>query len=245
MPKLSDLGLTQERVGDDVDYATMPDQLVTFQDPPQPGVFRFRLPPKLDDIWETFDATKVRHPGKRLAAVHDSSRPLTIIQSAGGKYDGLPFETRITNAERKRGKKDDQSAPEVSDMDYLFRDAFGIEQKPQTNVQYAQEYIKHAGQEFGADLEWNWGCRDDRNIRVDDGTGRTTEVPNQKGCGTRYYQSHVEKVKLNPDSLPELDPQTGARNPEYDRLPEVFPVRIQCQCGAMLRAFANMTRFRR
>lgn len=230
MPKLNELGLGNERVGDQIDYATIPEQMGSFQEPPQPGSFRFKIPAKIDDIWETFDVANVKNPGKRLAAVFDEGHPLTIIQSPGGKYDGLPFTTRITNAERKRGKKDDTTAPEVSDMDYLFRDAFGITAKPATNVAYAQEFTKHAGAEFGADVEWSWRCRPDQDIRVDNGQGGTSTVEGQKGCGTRYYQKDVEKVLSNPD-----DPNSA----------QVFPLRITCQCGAQLRAFPNLARYRK
>lgn len=244
MAKLNDLGLTNERVGEQIDYSTIPDQMGTFQDPPQPGSFRFELPKDMSQIWETFQHDKCKNPGKRIRAKFDDSFPLTIVQSPLKKYDGLPFTTSLSNAERKRGKKDDATAPEVSDMDYLLRDAFGLETKPATNVAYAQEMIKHAGEQFGADLELSWRCNESRNIRVDNGAGGTTEVPNQKGCGTAYYQKDVLKVKENPGNIPEfLD--TGARNPEYDNLPEIFPIRITCQCGAQVRAFANLTRYRR
>jgi hypothetical protein len=230
MPKLADLGLTNERVGEEIDYATIPDQMGTFQDPPQPGSFRFELPKDLSSIWETFDHTKSKNPGKRLRAKFDDSFPLTIVQSPLKKYDGLPFTTSLSNAERKRGKKDDATAPEVSDMDYLLRDAFGLERKPATNLEYAKELQKHAGEQFGADLEWSWRCNPERTIRVDNGQGGLAEVPNQKGCGTAYYQKDVQKVPVNPD-----DAQSE----------EIFPPRITCQCGAVLRAFANLTRYRR
>ena len=68
MPKFSDLGLTNERVGEDIDYATIPDQLGSFPDPPQPGSYRFQLPNDLSAIWEPLDHTKCKNPGKRLRA---------------------------------------------------------------------------------------------------------------------------------------------------------------------------------
>jgi len=229
-PKLSDLGLTNERVGEPIDYNTIPDQMGSFPDPPQPGSFRFELPKDLSSIWEVFQYDTCKNPGKRLRAKFDDSFPLTIVQSPLKRYDGLPFTTGISNAERKRGKKDATDAPEVSDMDYILRDAFGLETKPITNVAYAQELQKHAGAQFGADLELSWKCNENRNIRVDNGAGATTEVPNQKGCNTAYYQKDVPKVLSNPE-----DPASE----------QIFPIRITCQCGAQLRAFANLTRYRR
>lgn len=230
MAKLNDLGLTNERVGEEIDYNTIPEQMGSFQDPPQPGSFRFELPRDMSQIWEVFDHTKSKNPGKRIRAKFDDSFPLIIVQSPNKKYDGLPFTTSISNAERKRGKKDDTTAPEVSDMDYLLRDAFGLETKPATNVAYAQELQKHAGAQFGGDLEWSWRCNPDKPIRVDNGQGGVMEVPGQKGCNTSYYQKDVQKVLSNPE-----DPNSE----------QVFPARIQCQCGALLRAFANLTRYRR
>lgn len=233
MPKLADLGLTNEQVGQaDLDYASMPDQMGGFQEPPQPGTYRFKLPTKLDDIWESFDHDKGNPPGKRLRARFDDSHPLTIIQSPGGEKNGEPFMTSFTNAERRRGKKDDTAAPYISDLDYFNRDVFDVAQKPKTNAAYAQEFMKHGGQEFTADVEWSWRCNKDRNIYVDNGQGGQQEVQ-QLGCGAAYYQKDIEKQPSDPN-----DPNS----------PKVYPLRITCggeNCGASLRAFANLTRFRK
>lgn len=234
MPNINSLGLKNEKVGDTIDYATIPEQMGgTYPDPPPPGTYRFKLPTKLDDIWEPFEKTTGKNPGQRIAAVLDESHPLTIIQSPKGEKNGEPFQTRISNAERKRGRADDATAPEVSDMDYLFKDAFSLAAKPPTNVAYATEFMKHGGQEFTADIEWSWYCNDKKDIRVDSGTGTgaTTVVEGQKGCGQRYYQKDIDKVPSNPD-----DPNS----------PKVFPLKITCgQCAATLRAFPNLVRFRK
>ncbi len=232
MPNINTLGLKNEKVGENIDYANIPEQMGgQFPDPPQPGAYRFKIPTKVDDIWEPFDKTTGKNPGQRIAAVFDESHPLTIVQSPKGEKNGEPFQCRINNAERKRGKKDDPTAPEVSDMDYLLRDAFGVTAKPPTNVAYAQEFMKHGGQEFSADIEWSWFCNDNKDIRVDNGQGGTQTVEGTKGCGTRYYQKDIEKVPANPE-----DPNSA----------KVFPLRITCgQCNAQLRAFPNLTRFRK
>lgn len=230
MPKLNDLGLSQEQVGQQLDYASMPDQMGGFTEPPQPGAFRFRFPPRLDDIWEKFEHTNGNPPGVRLRAKFGSASPLTIIQSPQGKYNGDPFETSVTNAERRRGKREDTTAPWICDMDYINRDVWGLRGKPTGgNVGYAQEFMKHANSEFSADIEWSWYCNDRKNVWVDNGQGGTTEVEGKLGCGTNYYQKDVQKVLSDPMDL---------------NSPPVFPLRIQCQCGAMVRAFANLVRFR-
>ncbi len=48
----------------------------------------------------------------------------------------------------------------------------------------------------------------------------------QKGCDTRYYQKDVDKV------------------PNADGTAMVFPTIITCQCGARLRAYGQIARFR-
>lgn len=228
-PKLSDLGLSNEQVGQALDYDTMPDQRGSFAEPPQPGIYRFKFPPRLDDIWETFDHEKGNPPGKRIRAKFDDTHPLTIIQSPLQKHDGEPFNISITNAERQRGKKGDATAPFISDMDFINRDVWGLKSKPTGgNVGYAQEFMKHAGSEMTATLTWNWFCNPKKNIYVDNGQGGTMELQ-QLGCGTSYYQKDVEK---------------GHANPEDPNSPLVYPFRITCQCGANVRAFANLEQFK-
>lgn len=231
MPKLADLGLTNEQVGEQLDYANMTDQFGSFPDPPQPGPYRFRFPTRMDDLWEVFDHTNGKPPGKRLRAKFDDTHPLTIIQSPQQQYDGEPFQTSITNAERRRGRTDDPSAQFISDMDYMNRDVWGLPGKPPGgNPGYAAEFIKHAGTEFGADVEWNWFCNDKKDIFVDNGQGGFTQVTGTKGCGTSYYQKDIQKVHAIAE-----DPAS----------PTIFPVRIQCTCGANVRAFANLVRFKK
>lgn len=235
MPKLSDLGLTTDAVGEALDYATMTDQFGAYPDPPQPGTFRFRFPTRLEDMWETFDHATGKPAGKRVRAKFDDSHPLTIIQSPQNKYDGEPFQTSITNAERPRGKREDPTTQYISDMDYMNRDVWGMQGKPPGgNKGYADTFIKYASvpptNEFTADVEWNWFCNDKKDIFVDNGQGGYTQVTGTKGCGTSYYQKDIEKVRSNPEDAAS---------------PLIYPVRIACStCGANVRAFANLTRFR-
>jgi hypothetical protein len=229
MPKLSDLGLTNEQVGQALDYDTMPDQMGGFTEPPQPGTYRFKFPSRMDDIWEVFEHANGNPPGKRIRAKFDDSHPLTIIQSPLGTKDGEPFQTNISNAERRRGKKDDTSAPFISDMDYINRDVWGLKTKPAGgNVGYAQEFQKHVSTEMTATITWNWFCNPKKNIYVDNGQGGTMEMQ-QAGCGVSYYQKDIEKVPVNP-----ADPNSA----------KVFPFRITCTCGANIRAFANLEQFK-
>lgn len=229
MPKLSDLGLTNEQVGASVNYETMPDQFGTFTPPPEPGDYRFRFPANLSDCWELFDHPNGNPPGKRLRARFDDAHPLLIVQSPKGLHNGEPFNTSISNAEFRRGKKDDPTAQYGSDMDYLFRDVWGLPVKPPTNPASATEFIKHAGTEFTAEVVWSWKCDVKKPIYVDNGAGGLTEVPNQMGCGTTYRQRDVPKEPSDPK-----DPAS----------PSTYPLRITCQCGGNIRVFANLQNYR-
>ena len=229
MPKLAELGLSNEQVGQALDYANMPDQLGGFSEPPQPGTYRFKFPPRMDDLWETFDHVNGQPPGKRIRARFDETHPMTIIQSPGGQLNGEPFQTSITNAERRRGKRDDPTAPYISDMDYINRDVFGLQTKPTGgNVGYAQEFMKHAGTELTATITWNWFCNPKKNIYADNGQGGVQEIQ-QAGCGASFYQKDIEKIPSNPADA---------------NSPKVYPYRLTCTCGASIRAFANLEQFK-
>lgn len=188
-----------------------------FQEPPQPGSYRFKLPGDLSKAWDTVESGK----GQRVSLILDRDAPLLITQSAGSRYNGETFTTRLSNVERKRGK----DGPEVSDLDYLLKACLGEAAKtasrPKTNRAMIDMVKQQAGKEFGADLTYSFHCDARRDIRVTDESGKSTTVEGTKGCGRRYYQRDLSK-----------------ENGEY-------PTLIQCQgCGAVLRTFANLENFR-
>ena len=189
----------------------------SFTPPPPPGAYRFQLPSDLGTIWDLFD-TPEKTPPQRVKASFDRDHPLLIVQSPQGKSNNEPFETRLTNNERKRGKGGEVTA---SDMDYLLR-ALGEKQKPKNNREYMQVVQRHAGKQFGADLRYSWRCSKDRDIRARDQAGQVQVIEGKKGCGEAYYQEDVPK---NADGQ--------------------VPYEIQCgNCGALLRAFANLDNLR-
>lgn len=197
------------------DLADLP-EFGTFEPPPQPGPYRFKLPNMNGPIYDLFDVSDKN--GQRLKIYFDHDNPLLIVQSPGGKYNQQPFQTRITSNERPRGKKG--SGVIASDVDYLLR-ACGVKVKPDDNAGYLAFLRQQTGKEFGADLRYSWRCSQDRDIRVKDGSGNTQVVEGRKGCGAAFYQEDV------------------------DRLPDgSMPYEITCQCGALLRAFANMDNIR-
>ena len=189
----------------------------TFTPPPPAGAYRFQLPRDLSAIWDLFDVPD-KTPPQRVKATFDRDHPLLITQSPKGASNGEPFETRLTNNERSRGK--DKSVV-ASDMDYLLR-ALGDKAKPKNNRECMQAVQRHAGKEFGADLRYSWRCSKDRDIRVKDGNGQYQLIEGQKGCGAAYYQEDVAK---NADGS--------------------VPYEVTCeQCKAVLRAFANLDNIR-
>lgn len=202
---------------DEVDFNNLPAQMGSFPDPPPPGSYRFEIPKSLS-VANMDEDPNPDDPKKPFFYVKfDQNAPLQIVQSLGSKHDGEPFQTRISARPRKRGKEDD--APKVSDLSYLAQ-ALGATTRPLSNKAWAEYLLTQAGKTFGADLEYGYYCNPKKNIYAEGEGGAVQEVEGQAGCGQRYYQKDVDKVN------------------------GVQPVRVQCQCGASLRANANLQRFR-
>lgn len=232
MAKLQELQLTAEKIEGVESFEDLQEQRA-FAPPPAPGTYRFELPPAaaLVNVFDVVQTDK----GQRIKAQFKGDAPLKIVQSPGKALDGEPFSTTITNVERKR---DRQGLVIASDMDYLLK-GLGETVKAKTNKQYGDALVKHAGATFTADVEWSWSCNDRRPAYfeavdeqgqpsgqfgpMDDPTSALEgeDAGKRAGCGRRYYASDVPKV----------DGQ--------------FPLRITCECGASVRAFANLTRFRK
>jgi hypothetical protein len=216
---LQDLGLKDEALPTAGQALADLPEFGTFREPPQPGSYRFQLPDDLSAIWDVYD-TPAKQPPQRIRAMFDKDHPLLIVQSPGGKMNNEPFETRISNEERSRGK--DKSIV-ASDMDYLLR-ALKVTQKPGSNRAYIDAMKLQAKKQFGADIRFSWKCSDSRNIRVRDAQGAVQEVEGRKGCNTAFYQ----------EDLP-----NGGKDASGN-----VPTQIQCTCGALLRAFANLDNIR-
>lgn len=189
-----------------------------FAPPPQPGKYRFQLPTDMGAIYDVFDVPE-KTPPQRVRAHFDKDHPLLITQSPKGALNGEPFETRLTNNERKRGGK---GKPVVaSDFDYLLA-ALGYKAKPKSNREYMQLLSQQGGKQFDADLRYSWRCDPKRDIRVKDNNGQFQTVVGQPGCGAAYYSEDVPK---NADGT--------------------TPYEVKCeQCGGMMRAFANLDNIR-
>lgn len=223
---LEALGLSKETL-EGADFGDIPEHLgESFPDPPQPGVYRFKLPTaqQMAAIWDKIATDKY---GERLVALFADDAALTIVQSPGSSHNGESYRWRLSNVPRPRTKEQIL----VSDWD-LFLRGMKVPGRPTTNLAYAKALLAFAGREFTATNEFSYRCSPDRDIYVDDGQGGTSQVEGRKGCGQRYYQRDVQKVLSDP-----ADPNSA----------RVYPVRITCgnpECGASIRAFPNLTGFK-
>lgn len=202
--------------GFQVDYENVPDQPGGFTPPPPPGTYGFKLPGDLSSIWEAFEVEVNGTKTKRLRAIFEGSTSLTITQSKTGDQNEESFRSRISNAERKRNKE----GLMASDMLYLLR-ALGDDGQYKTNIEYAEALQKHPGAEFIADVEWSAWCADNKPIRALETDGSVSIVESQNGCGERVYQRDIPKEE------------------------GLYAEQFSCSsCGALLRAFPNLQRFR-
>lgn len=216
---LNELALKDE-VLPELDYASMP-EFGSWAPPPQPGTYRFALPKDMTNIWDVYEKD-----GKQfIRAVFDKDAPLLIVQAKDEKYVGEPFQTRISNQPRPRGK----DKIEISDMDLLLR-ALGLTQRPKGNKATIEAMKAQISKEFKADISYSWICGEDRDIRVADASGNHVVVEGEKGCGRKFYQ----------------DDQTQRAEQKIARLPNgEYPYEITCPCkNNVIRAFANLNNIR-
>lgn len=239
MAGIKDLKLGKDVAINDGDWGNVPEQIGSRKPPLQPGPYRFRFPKKaaLGECYDTFETEIAGKKVVRVAALLRDEAALIVVQ-APPKYAeriGDAFGTRISNAERRRGKGDD--APMASDMDYVLMKLAPTVPRPTNNRGYLEAFDQNvAEKEMGADVEWNWRCDANRPVRVPDpdAEGKTIALDGEegresrKGCGAKYYQKDVDKV----DKEGNADP-TG----EYPRT-------VDCQCGAILFANENLQNFR-
>lgn len=224
---LQELNLKDEPLPE-MNFEDMP-EFGSWTPPPQPGKgFRFKLPADLTDVWDVFDA---KGDVQRVRAEFDSTHPLLIIAGPGiDPKAPVPFQTRISNATRPRGK----DKIEISDMDLLLRALGQTGSRPRNNKGYIEAVKAHFGKEFTADISYSWICSDSRNVRVRNADGQIVEVENQKGCGRNYYEA--EKTQDNTKKATRMPDGTYGEVVcgGYDGRP----------CGNVIRPFANLDSIR-
>lgn len=216
---LQELGLKDEPLPV-TDLSDLP-EFGSYTPPPQPGTYRFKLPANLTQVYDVLDTDK----GQRLKVVFDSEHPLVIVQAPAHRQQYLQttFQTSISGKERPRGK----DKVEVSDLQYLLK-AVGI-QKVNGNRDIVAQLSTKGGGEFTADITYSYGCSADRFVYLRDPNDPSkllkcdgVEYAEQKGCGRRYYQDKDVPKDANGN----------------------YPLEHACECGAVVRGFANLDRIR-
>lgn len=204
-----------------VDYDKLPEQRGGGQPNINPGTYIFELPANVAEAWEIRETTR----GQRVAIKSDRDHPIVVagvVREDDKPLIGEVWYGSVSTAERNRAKKGEPEAL-VSDMTYLLRDGLeDKEAKPQKSREFMQAVSKHAGARFMADNTWSAFCNKakPRYIEVD---GQVVEDPDKTpGCGENYYMRDIPRDAEG-----------------------YYMERFTCKkCGASLRAFQNLERFR-
>jgi hypothetical protein len=209
-----------------------------------PGIYTFRLPENLAQLWKDVEIEDGRpflpngmpNPTKgqkilRKQLKLDRNAPLVVV---GGPHDGEPMTATFTNNPRARGKKDDSKTAWISDLAYLLDQCLqgdvppAQRLRPKTADELVAAINRYAGKTIRLETGLTAQCRPDkvRYVRI------TTQEPGQpeqatdmldpaqiKGCGKRYYSKDFK----NPTGGV-VDPATGVAQPMFD-------TEIACVCG--------------
>lgn len=242
MSTLEELGLKDE-VLPQTAPEQIPDEYSGAAPPPYPGVYTFRLPADMGKIWKKYDVKldEAGYPvwgdelaalgdkakaGERLGAAFRDDAALVITNSVDGSYVNEAFNWHLTSFESRRGKRDDPTAPRVSDSYYLLVALGSTNPQPKTNKELVAELMKFAGREFKAKLEWETNCNPNADAYFADDAGNVATAvdesgANYQGCGTKHFMSDWPKD------------ETGR-----------YLDRKTCTCGAALRPFGRLRQFK-
>lgn len=222
MPDLNDLNLSDRPHSEDVDFENMPTGIGgSFVEPPQPGIYKFRLP-SAPIIAASLE--KILHPeqGDRLAAVfRDASALLNLSLNE-------PYNIRMTNVVRFIQRRGADKPLAVSDLAQLLKSVGSIPKDSSTKA-YAEALIAAAGREFVAENTLTANCSETRpTYRMNPATNRSEPSP-IKGCGQKF---RVEGYA----------PRNGSR--EIYSIPRdgngLVSLRFSCPCGAEIRAWGSL-----
>jgi len=248
---LSDLKLQAEPDVDlkPVQASEMPEERGEYKSY-QPGHFVLRLPTDVSALYVKETKKIYGEDGKpakdaegkeltkdRIAMAFDEKDVLEIVNSEHGQYNGEALNTRISGAERARGK----DGPKLSAIQYLLRALGDVVIPPPTDFAGTVKAItQHAGKVFEADWEWSGRCRGDKQAYYLD---PETKVPYPGvdpannapilGCGEgSVYQSkwptHTETREINGEQV----------------TVKVYDDRTTCpECQALIYPFGALVRF--
>jgi len=231
MADINALGLRDDAT-DVGDPSKVPEQFQAPAPTPQPGRYEFRLPDNLSQAWNRMDAVIDQKPVERVQIEFDSEHALIISWDASGELVGQRMDCRISNLERKRGK----DGPSVSDLFYLLREGLGASLNPKMkNSEWIGLMNHYAGRFFGGDVELQASCNPNKPIRGAD----NQPILDTKGCGQRYYNADVPRVS----GIYQIRFTCGGTVEERDF--KQGGLLVKRQCGAVLRAFPQIARFRK
>ena len=235
MADLNNLQLRDDVVEMTGDPSAIPDQPQGFSRMPQPRSYTIRLPENLISAWERFD---YNHPlsGQPLEGVFlkfDGEHALVISgDDFKGENVGESLRTNISGYLYKvneKGQRRKDGHILVSDLMYLVRALGGSYPQSAKNSDKIT-YINGlaSGKEVKADWEWSSFCNPKKDVY--DESGKRSE--GNKGCGQRYFQSQMTK-------------KDGVYSERFTCTGEITQADgTKVPCGASLRAFGNLTRFK-
>lgn len=198
-----------------------------------PGVYTFKLPENLAQLWHEIDVADGRqylsngqanptyqHKIKRWQLKMDRNAPLVVV---GGPFDGEAMTATFTTNPRPRpaSKKDDPKTPWISDVAYLLDIALSDKSRPTDPAVLRATINKYAGKTIRLRTGLTGQCRPDKvryvQLFVDGQMQNMVDPSGIKGCGSRYYTKDFK----NPDAG--QTGQDGKPIPAYD-------TEIVCKC---------------
>lgn len=218
MADVNNLGLKEDVAGIDIPDE-VPEQRGEFAPNPYPGWFAVELPPDISGLWEVQEVKDPRNPQgetkvQRVQLVFTAEgAPLTVLQAHGQETiygAGTGMGGKVSNVERRRGKKDEKDAPLVSDM-YYFGEELGhdmdrlraaLRAAPgRANHIWIEHMNEHGGGRLKVKVSWSARCDENRkryvweaNPETGLATGGTVEDPSgDKGCGAKFYLKDIPK----------------------------------------------------
>jgi hypothetical protein len=196
--------------------AEIPEQRGGFKPLLQPGDYEFQLPQNLKDLWEpTAD-------GKNISLVFSES-PLIVSRARDAQVIGLGYYGQISSRPFNRARKGEPDVL-VDDLTYLLKYGLKDDRRPKTKTELGAYISEHASGFFMAQVEWSANCNEKAVRFVADANGQSVADPSGKvGCAKKYKQYR--------DEIPRAEDGT-------------YQERFLCQCGASLRCFGNLSRFR-
>lgn len=206
-----------------------------------PGIDEFTLPATIAQQWDvvavkdsnpkskTFGQTVNRHRLK-----FDKNAPLVI---ASGAHKDETLTWSVTTGPRPRGKADDPTTVWISDAAYLLEIGLGDKSRPSTADALKAAINRYAGKTVRLEHGLTAHCRPDKVRYIADpadttGTKSIADPSGTKGCGDDTKKRADGKGKQGRFYTRDFkDPQTGNYIDE-----------IECDCGAILRAFPSVER---